>query len=227
MDGLEMDRTPRRSFLGRLAGGAVALAASGFVTLKAEESLPEQAQGGWDNTWMTKIKGKHRQVFDAMEVNSGFPLVMTRIWLMTNTQADKTPEKDLSAVVVLRHASIPMTLNDAIWAKYKLGEMFNVTDGLTSKPAERNVFATAKDFALPPFPDAAVDRLVASGVLFCACNMALLHYSGVVADKMQMDKTAVYNEWVAALLPGMTKVPSGVFAVGRAQDHECRYCNVT
>jgi hypothetical protein len=25
----------------------------------------------------------------------------------------------------------------------------------------------------------------------------------------------------------VTLVPSGVLAVGRAQDHECRYCNVT
>lgn len=227
MDRIEMERTPRRSFLGRLAGGALALAASGMAAAKAESAPRSRANSPWDDSWMTRIKGKHRQLFDAMEVNSGFPLVMADIWLMTNHDAYNIPASQLSAVVILRHNAIPVALNDTVWAKYKLGEMFNVADPMTSKPAERNIFATAKDFAIPPFPSSSIEKLRERGVIFCACNMALLHFSGIAGEKLGMAKDAAYQEWAAGLLPGVTKVPSGVLAVGRAQDHDCRYCNVT
>jgi intracellular sulfur oxidation DsrE/DsrF family protein len=162
-----------------------------------------------------------------MEINSGFGLIMTRIWFMTNKDAYNLPEKDLSAVIVLRHGAFPIALNDAMWSKYKLGEMFNVTDPGTNKPAERNVFAWQKDFVMPPFANGAVDALVASGALPCACNMALQHFATQVAEKAGVPKEGVIKEWQGALLPGVYLVPSGVLAVGRAQDHECRYCNVT
>jgi intracellular sulfur oxidation DsrE/DsrF family protein len=227
MDEFGLERTPRRGFLGRLAAGTLALAASGLATARAESAPASRANAPWDDSWQTKIKGKHRQVFDGMEINSGFGLVMTRIWFMTNKEAYNLPEKDLSAVVILRHAAFPIALNDAMWAKYKLGEMFNVTDPGTKQPAERNIFAWQKDFAIPPFATSAVDALVASGAQPCACNMALMHFATQVAEKTSQTKEAVIKEWQGSLLPGVTLVPSGVLAVGRAQDHECRYCNVT
>jgi hypothetical protein len=57
--------------------------------------------------------------------------------------------------------------------------------------------------------------------------MALMHFATQVAEKTSQTKEAVIKEWQGSLLPGVTLVPSGVLAVGRAQDHECRYCNVT
>lgn len=225
MSEFAFESTPRRGFLARMAAGAVALAASGLATSKAAAEIADPAPNAdWDNTWMTRIKGKYRQVFDAMEVHSGFPLVMTRIWLMTNASGYNVPEKDLSAVTVLRHNGICMAMNDTIWSKYKLGEVFDVTDPTTNKPAERNVFAQGATFVMPPFAVGAVDNLVKSGVIFCACNMAALHFSEVAGGKVGVDKDAAYAEWKANLLPGVTLVPSGVAAVGRAQGHGCAYC---
>ena len=225
MSEFAFEPTPRRGFLARMAAGAVALAASGLATSRADaEAFESAAPSDFDNTWMTKIKGKYRQVFDAMEVHSGFPLVMTRIWLMTNTSGYGVPTKDQSAVTVLRHDAVCMAMSDAIWAKYKLGEQFEVNDPNTNKPAERNVFAKKDSFALPPFAMGAIDALEADGVIFCACNMAVLHFSGVTGGKIGVDKDAAYAEWKAGLLPGVTLVPSGVAAVGRAQSHGCAYC---
>src|SRR5260221_519337 len=34
------------------------------------------------------------------------------------------------------------------------------------------------------------------------------------------------KEWLSGLLPGIQPVPSGVWAVGRAQEHGCAYCFV-
>jgi len=223
MTELHLESTPRRGFLARMAAGAVALGIGGLAS-RVDAQPVEPASADWDNKWMTRIKGKYRQVFDAMEVNSGFPLVMTRIWLMTNSDAYKIPETDMSAVTVLRHNAICMAMTDAIWSKYKLGEVFNITDPTTSKPAERNIFAQAATFAIPPFSAGAVDKLMGSGVIFCGCNMAVLHFSQVSGEKVGIDKDTAYNDWKGGLIPGITLVPSGVLAVGRAQDHMCRYC---
>ena len=227
MSEFEMEPTPRRGFLARLAAGSLALAAGGFATAKAETAHHPSAGPEWDETWMTRIKGKHRQLFDGMTVNNGFGLVMTRIWYMTNNQAYKLTEKELSGVVVVRHEAIVIAMNDSIWSKYKLGEAFNVTDPTTSKPAERNIFATTAGFWAPPFAQASVEALKASGVIMCACNMALMHYAEQTGGKVGIAKDAAIAEWKANLLPGMTLVPSGVLAVGRAQEHGCVYCNVS
>ena len=223
MDGLNFEATPRRGFLGRLAAGAVALAAGGLAT-KAEAQPRSSANAPWDDTWMTRIKGKHRQVFDAMEVNSGFPLAMAYVWMFTNKDAYNLKPTELSAVVVLRHSAVICAMSDAIWAKYKIGEVNSINDPLTGKPAERNVFAVANGFAIPPFPDASIEKLRDAGVIFCACNVAMGVASSTLGGKIGVSKEDAMKEWIAGLLPGVTRVPSGVLAVGRAQDHECRYC---
>ncbi len=226
MDGMEFDPTPRRGFLGRLAAGAVALAAGGLVT-KTEAQPRSRTDSLWDDSWLKRIKGDRRQVFDAMEINSGFPLVMAYIWMQSNHDADKIEMKDLSAVVVLRHGAIAMAMNTTIWAKYKLGETYKIMDPLTTQPATRNVFGTAMGFPIPIAPNAAIDKMVAAGVIFCACSVALSVTSAAMAEKGGVTKEVALQEWTAGLMPGITVVPSGVFAVGRAQDKECRYCNVT
>jgi len=223
MDQLDFEPTPRRGFLGRLAAGAVALAAGGLAT-KAGAQPRASANSPWDDTWLTRIKGKHRQVFDAMDVNSGFPLAMTYVWFFTNKDAYNLKPSELSAVVILRHGAVICAMNDAIWAKYKIGEANNINDPLTGKPAERNIFAAAAGFALPPFPDASIEKLQGAGAIFCACNVAMGVASSTLGGKIGVAKDVAMQEWIAGMLPGVTRVPSGVLAVGRAQDHECRYC---
>jgi hypothetical protein len=51
------------------------------------------------------------------------PFAWPKIFLLTNA-ATGTPEKDNTAVVVLRHDAIPYAFNDAMWKKYKFSEMF-------------------------------------------------------------------------------------------------------
>jgi intracellular sulfur oxidation DsrE/DsrF family protein len=41
---------------------------------------------------------------------------------------------------------------------------------------------------------------------------------------MKMEPAEVKKEWLASLLPGVHVVPSGVWAIGRAQEHGCAYC---
>ena len=63
------------------------------------------------------------------------------------------------------------------------------------------------------------------GVIMTACNMALTVLSGMVAPKAGASADEAKKEWTANLLPGVHLAPSGVYAVNRAQEAGCTYCN--
>jgi len=105
-------------------------------------------------------------VFDAPEVNGGMPVVWPRVWLNSYNDNYGTKDSDNSAVVILRHAAIPLAMKDELWAKYKLGEVFSLKDG--DAPATRNTFAKVMPL---PLPGTGVEALLASGVQFGVCNV--------------------------------------------------------
>jgi hypothetical protein len=163
------DIAPRRSFFGRL-GGAVVLGLAGFVPKPLYAQAPQVRPDG--PNWPGALQGRHRQVVDAIEVNSGFPLAFAYTFLLPNESA--------TAVVILRHGAFPIALNHAMWEKYKIGESFKITDPETKAPAIKNPFLNPKAGVLL-VEDMAVDRLLARGVIFGACNVALQVQSKMLA----------------------------------------------
>ena len=212
--------TPRRGFLGRIALGAAALGLSGSLPAGLAGEAPKPRSAGVDpqlDAWFGKIKGKHRQVFDAPEANGGVAAIWPRVYMLTMNAT--YPNEPDTAVVILRHAAIPLAMQDSLWAKYKFGEMFNIKTGDT--PATSNPFAVITGL---PIPGLGISELLKSGVLVGVCNAALTVYSGAAAKATNGDAAAIKSEWVAGLLPGVQVVPSGVMAVGRAQELGCTYC---
>jgi hypothetical protein len=220
--------TDRRRFLASLASGAaaVSLAAIPSVNLHAENNFIS-ANDDDPDAWFNKIKGKHRIVFDAPRPHEIMPFVWPRVFLLTNA-ATGSAEKDCGVVVVLRHSAIGYAFESRLWEKYKFGEMFEADDPKTKKPSTRNPFWMPEkgDFKVPGFGEVqiGINELQASGVMFCVCNAAMTVYSNVAAGKMNMSADDVMKEWKSGLLPGVQIVPSGVWAVGRAQEHKCAYC---
>lgn len=214
--------THRRGFLGTLAAAAAA-GLAGLTPLRLEGQPRRMSKSaGMDasfETWLNKITGKHKMLFDAPEVNGGMAVVWPRVWLNGNNENYGTKDAENSAVIVLRHGAIPIAMQDALWAKYHFGEVFNVKNG--DAPATANGFA--KQLPLP-LPGTGVEALLASGAQIGVCNVALTVFSGMVAQKMSMDAAAVKAEWVAGLIPGIQVVPSGVLAVARSQEKGCVYC---
>ncbi|HTR21765.1 MAG TPA: hypothetical protein VMH88_12995 [Gemmatimonadales bacterium] len=219
--------THRRGFLGSLAGSAAAVGLGGLVP-QALMAAPEAGASAPEgdaafNAWLDGIKGKYRQLYDATETNGGLPLIWPLVFLMTGAPAYGVPESELGVVVVLRHSGIPIAFKDAVWEKYKFGEVFKVNDPATNAPSVRNIYTNLKPGDMP-FPDAALEKLQARGVKFGVCAMAIQFYSGVLAKQMNMDAAAVKQEWLSGVLPGIQVVPSGVVAVNGAQVHGCHYC---
>ncbi|HJP63466.1 MAG TPA: hypothetical protein VJ844_08500, partial [Mucilaginibacter sp.] len=177
--------------------------------------------------WFNKVKGKHRIVFDVTQPNGIMPFAWPKIFLVTNS-ATGSPESDCTVVVILRHNAIPYAMGNDLWAKYKFGEMFKINDDETKKPAAQNPFWQPKagTFKVPGVGpvEIGINELQASGVMFCVCDMALTVHSAVVAMGSKQDPASIKKEWLAGLLPGIQPMPSGVWAVGRAQEHGCTYC---
>jgi intracellular sulfur oxidation DsrE/DsrF family protein len=218
----------RRNFLGKLATGAAALGTASLVTPFQAAAADLSANDFADSDeWFKQIQGKHRMVFDATQPHGVFPFAWPKVFMLTNA-ATGTPEKNCSVVVVLRHEAIAYAFQDNLWAKYKFGEVFKADDPLTKAPATRNPFWKPKqgDFKIPGIGNVAIgiNELQDSGVLFCVCNMAITVYSAVVADMMKVDAATVKQDWINGVLPNVQVVPSGVWAVGRAQEHGCTYC---
>ncbi len=227
------DRTglKRRGFLGTISAGAFAL---GFSILKplavAAEKTSEFYSSEEPDKWFNQIKGKHRIVFDIKEPydNPVLPFVWPRVFLMTNSVTG-TPEKACSVVMVLRHEAIPFALDSNLWEKYKLGEVFKINNAESNSPQTKNPYwkPAQGTFKAPGIGEVSIgiNELQDSGVMFCVCNAALTVYSAAVAGQKNMPAEEVYKEWTAGVLPGIQIVPSGVWAVGRAQEHGCAYCS--
>lgn len=217
--------TNRRRFLGSIAGSAATV---GMLTIpssiKAANPLFEPATDA--DQWFNQIKGKHRVVFDATRPHDMFPFAWPRVFLLTN-QATGTAEKDNNVVVVLRHDAIPYAFEDRLWTKYKFGELFKADDPASKAPSVRNPFAkpAADEYKIPGFGavQIGINELQSSGVMFAVCDAAITVYSAAVAQGMNMDAATVKKDWVSGLLPGIQVVPSGVWALGRAQEHGCAY----
>ncbi|MCG6954470.1 MAG: twin-arginine translocation signal domain-containing protein [Gemmatimonadetes bacterium] len=215
--------THRRGFLGTMAASAAAL---GLGSLVPRELVAQPAPAGLGvddpqlDAWLNKINGAHKQAYDMPELNNGFGFIWSRVFYMTNTDV---PESDLSVALILRHNAAVFGMTDAMWAKYKLGEMAEVTDPKTKAPAVRNIFynMAAEDQMLPGM---SIDGLMASGALFGVCHMAIKVGSMQLAQKMNMKAEDIEKDMIANLIPGMQVVPSGVWAVNRVQERGCSYC---
>ena len=113
-------------------------------------------------------------------------------------------DADAQAVLVIRHMAIPMVFNDAMWAKYGVARLVS-PDG---PGGTRNMYA---------------QRLTGLGprVILLGCDQATRNFTGRMASAAGADRSAVYEEVKANLVPGVILQPTGVYAVHRAQEAGC------
>jgi len=222
----EKDQTTRRGFLGSIATGAAAM---GLATLTSPLQQLHASPGftvtnpNDPEEIFKNLKGKHRIVYDVPEAVGMFPFVWSRIFLLTN-MATGTAEKDNNVIVVLRHMGIPYAFEDRLWAKYNFGEFFKAQDAQkTRNPFWQPAKGTYK---VPGFGvvEIGINELQNSGVQFVVCSAAITVYSAAYAEQNKLDAAVVKKDWESGLLPGITVVPSGVWALGRAQENKCAYC---
>ena len=222
------DTTPRRNFIGQIAGGAAALAGFAFAPplFASESPLAQKFDGEWDDSWTAKLDGKRlRTVFDAPQINSALALHQAAAVIDNYRDVAGISEKELGLVVVIRHRAIPMAFNDFIWEKYNAGVDLKLNDPATGEPARRNPFLNiTKDDKKGMVGEAqSLKTLHEKGVIYLGCNNAAMGWAYMLAKKAGTKVEDVRAELKANLIPGMTLLPTGIFAVVRAQNVGCSY----
>ena len=213
------DATPRRGFLTRLA---VTAAAFGIGVVRPR-SL-QASQRAEPDRWIDALTGKHRCLFDFPQHADGLPLIHIYNYLNTYKAAYGESKEAVNAVGTFYGsgpgASIPLGWNDAIWEKYRIGELMKLVDQRTTLPSVRNmVFAPREGDPVlrsGAVTAAGIESLQRMGASFLMCNNALLNWAAFLAGREGRPST-VEREIRANLLPGVTVVPAMVIAIEKAQ----------
>ncbi len=215
----------RRSFFATLALG---VSASAFPMMVKEfenmEKLPElnPIDSKDAEEWFKNIKGSHRIAYDGSTPHNTLPIVWNWAFYESNNLTG-SPDIDITAMTVLRHTAIAYAFRSEIWQKYPIGKVFNINDNSTNEPSQRNTVYNPQKGDLPLPQVEGIMRLQERGALFCVCNLAIQVYSGAISNQVGIDSNVVYKDIIDGLLPGIQLVPSGVWALGRAQENGCGY----
>ena len=186
-------------------------------SLDAKPTTPVGGLVEPSSKWLDGLKAKHKQFFDAPAPAGGIPLVHVMNYYDTYNKAFGVKDADIDAVLTFYGLTTFYGVNDAMWAKYKLGEFLETNDAVTGKPATTNPWRTAPVVLGMTLPQASLESLHKRGATLILCNNALTIFSGMVAQKRGLDAKAVYEDMNKNILPGVELVPGMVVAIEQAQ----------
>lgn len=176
-----------------------------------------------NDAWLDRLTGKHRQLFDMPSPNGGIPLVHILNFYDTYNKAYAVPDADINAIGTFYGATTFYGLNDAMWAKYRLGEFSETQDPTTGKPAIVNPWRTAPVALGMTLPQASIESLQKRGATFIVCDNALGIFAALVAKARGLSAAEVDADFKANILPGVTRVPGMVVAIQKAQERGITY----
>lgn len=180
-------------------------------------TAPDGANGPEpSDQWLTRLKAPHRQFFDTPSPGGGIPLVHVMNYYNTYNSFYKVNDADIDAVLTFYGATTFYGLNDAAWAKYRIGEFLETNDAATGKPAVRNPWRNAPNILGMTLPAASIEALEKRGATFILCNNALQIFAGMLAGKRGLDPEVVYQDLRKNILPEVHLVPGMVIAVEQA-----------
>ena len=220
-----VDSTPRRGFLARMLGAAAGVAAAG-----AAAPGGAAAQSGGDAAWITEVPGKNRCFFDCPQHANGVGLLHILNYLGAYPAGQAGVASSFYGVGPA--SSIALGFNDAMWAKYGLGDILGLKDA-AGKPYTRNIFANmtkaeahivAGRMGIPASigllgeaaPAFSIPNLQKMGTKFLVCNNALGLWTLELEARGKGTAAAIGQDMRANLLPGVTIVPAMVQAIEQA-----------
>jgi len=216
----------RTAISSRTAFGAAVVGTLGAISLIATLAAARPVGGPSDvsasgpsvlgEDWLARLTGSHRQLFDAPAPAGGIPLVHVLNYYDTYNKAFNVTDKDVNGVLTFYGSTTFYGLNDAVWAKYRLGAFLDTKDSKGAW-ATANPWRTAPEVLGMSLPQASIESLQKRGATFILCNNALTIFSALVAKQGGLDPVAVYQDLKANILPGVILVPGMVIAIEQAQ----------
>mgnify|MGYP002787249033 CR=1 FL=1 len=206
---------PRRGFLSRLSAAAAAFTAGATLPASAPAQTPASADDVHAlDRWIADLPGKHKLVLDVVTAERVDELAYARNFLSASVADYGLANEDHAIIVVLRHSATAWGYNDAVWAKYAVGERLGVNEPRSEVKATRNRLLRTADGR-----DGMIATLAARGVHFAMCGLSTTRYSQEWARAVGGGLTAeqVRADLVANLVPNGHVMAAGVVAVQRAQ----------
>jgi len=218
----------RRDFLTKLGLGAVALSGGAIVTPVGAEELDRMGEAfagepTWNMSWADELqKVPYKAVFDSPSLADGAALDLAAgIW--DNFKEVYGTDSSSRMVIIMRQLGQVMAFNDMMWEKYGIGEERKVNDPATKQLAKRNPWAKVTPGDPAWAVSSRLDTLHARGAIFLVCNRASMNWATSTAERMKVDVEAVKSDVRNNLVPGAILMPTGVFALVRAQNAGCAY----
>jgi hypothetical protein len=222
--------TPRRDFLGWLGGAALIGAQPGAILAGPDHPAAAQLTAfdpdQWDMTWVRRLHGDRRSVFDAPDPAEGDPLLRAHVIARQVEEIFGTPVEGQSRVLVLRHLGIHLAMNDRYWRRFEVGREHGFVDADGHSLGVNPVRAPRVEVPAE-FRELTLEAFQRSGGVVLACHLALRAYVAPRYAATGLNEQAALEAAVADLLPGIILQPSGVFAVAAAQHAGCAYVPVS
>jgi hypothetical protein len=218
--------TPRRQFLGWFGASAFVAASAPLAALEPPERprQPEQpVDDSWDMSWVDRITGKYRAVFDSPELSEGAALWRASMWRDQYKEVYGVERAEMTPVLVIRHGAISMAMDDGYWAEFRVGKEEKLKNQTTKKWEVANPFRVNAPGTPERYATYSLEGFMGSGGIVLACNLA---FQQVVWNYRQAAKLSREEATARArerLIPGIILQPSGVFATLRAQEAGCGY----
>jgi intracellular sulfur oxidation DsrE/DsrF family protein len=210
--------TRRRDFLARL-GLAAAVLGIDMDELRGQSAV--RPGSPWDTSWLERLAGaRYRVVFNANVIDDGGVFSYVSTFLDHFHDVHNTTDAETVPVVVFRRLGTSMAANDHLWDRYEVGADSKIDDPDTKSPARRNVFWRA---GRSGGNSATIETLHKRGMVSLVCNVSLGNMGRRWAERTQQDIDQVQAEVRANLVPGAIVVPSGIYALIRAQNAGCAF----
>lgn len=218
----------RREFLGRVAAGAMlgAMPLGGIASALAGRATPTaEPDDAWDLSWVKRVTGKYRAIFDVPEIDSGYGVWRASLWMQQYAEVLKVPPAEMSAVLVLRHKGIALAMKQSFWDAYGVSKQETVLHPITQQGTDRNpaLLSSTRGEVPAEFDAVALDKFIGRGGIVLACNLALDDMIALVTRKDNASPEVARKTAIDGFVPGVILQPSGVFAALHAQDAGCKY----
>ena len=217
----------RREFLGRVAAGAMlgAMPLGGLASALERTGQVAEPDDTWDLSWVKRVTGKYRAIFDVPEIDSGYGVWRASLWVQQYAEVLKVPPTDMSPVLVLRHKGIALAMKQSFWDTYGVSKQETVLHPITQQGTDRNpaLLSSSRGEVPADFDAVALDKFIGRGGIVLACNLALDDMIALVTKKDNASADVARKTTIDGLVGGVILQPSGVFAALHAQDAGCKY----
>jgi hypothetical protein len=187
-----------------------------------EARAAETTTSPWGTRWIDKLAGAQCKIaFDSTVMDDGMAGDRAALMFDQYREVHGISDADLRIAIIMRQLGTTMGVNDAMWERYPIDERNKQDSSKTH--ARSNPYWAGRLDRSPQENSSQLEPLTKRGVIVLACNVALTNLARAMAHATENNPDDVVAEFKQNLIPGATRVASGVFGMARAQNAGCAY----